>query len=49
MRSSRLIVGLILVAVAVLMFVFYRGSYSTAGVVALGVLGLVSTGISRKR
>jgi len=48
MRTSRFIVGLILVAVAVLMFVFYEGSYSTAGAVALGVLGLVSIAISRR-
>jgi len=49
MRKSRLIVGLVLIAAAVLMFVFGKGSYSTAGVIALGVLGLVSIAISRKK
>ena len=49
MRKSRLIVGLVLIAAAVLMFVFAKGSYSTAGVIALGVLGLVSIAISRKK
>jgi len=49
MQKSRLIVGLILIAAAVLMLVFGRGSYSTAGVIALGVLGLVSIAISRRK
>jgi hypothetical protein len=49
MQKSRLIVGLILIAAAVLLFVFGKGSYSTAGVVALGVLGLVSIAISRRK
>ncbi len=49
MQTSRLIVGLILVASAALLFVFGKGSYSTAGVVALAVLGLVSIAISRKK
>jgi hypothetical protein len=40
--------GLILVAVAVLLFLFGRGTYSTAGAVALGVLGLISVAISRR-
>lgn len=49
MQKSRLIVGLILITAAVLLFVFGKGSYSTAGVVALGVLGLVSIAISRRK
>jgi hypothetical protein len=49
MQKSRLIVGLILIAVAVLLFVFGKGNYSTAGVIALGVLGLVSIAISRRK
>ena len=48
MQKSRLIVGLILVAAAVLLFVFGKGSYSTAGVIALLVIGLVSIAISRR-
>ena len=47
-NKSRFIVGLILVAIAVLMFLFAKGTYSTAGAVGLGVLGLVSIAISRK-
>lgn len=42
MQKPRLIVGLILIAAAVLMFVFGTGSYSTAGVIALLVIGLAS-------
>jgi hypothetical protein len=49
MQKSRLIVGLILVAAAALLFVFGEGSYSTAGVIALGVLGLVAIAISRRK
>ncbi len=49
MRKSRLIVGLILIAAAVLLFVFGEGRYSTSGVVALAVLGLVSVAISRRK
>ena len=49
MHRSRLIVGLILIAAAALMFVFGEGSYSTAGVIALLVLGLVSIAISRRK
>ena len=49
MQKSRLIVGLILIVAAALMFVFGKGGYSTAGVIALGVLGLVSIAISRRK
>ncbi len=49
MKISRLIVGLILVAVAVGIFVFGGGEYSTAGAVGLGVLGIVSIAIARKK
>jgi len=40
---------LVLVGVAVLMFLFGKGEYSTAGAVALGVLGLASIAVSRRR
>ncbi len=49
MTTSRLIVGLVLIAIAVALFVLGRGDYSTAGAVALGVLGLVSIAISRRK
>jgi hypothetical protein len=47
--KSRLIVGVVLVVIAVLMFLFLREGYATAGAVAIGVLGLVSIAISRRR
>jgi len=49
MRQSRLIVGLVLVAAAVLMLVTTDGDGYTAGAIALGVLGLAAIAISRKR
>jgi hypothetical protein len=49
MQKSRLIVGLILIIAAALLFVFGKGSYSTAGVIALLVLGLASIAISRRK
>ena len=49
MRTSRFVVGLFLIIAAVLLFVFGGESYATAGAIALGVLGLVSIAISRKR
>jgi hypothetical protein len=49
MNTSRFVVGLVLIAIAVAIFLFGAGDYSTAGAVALGVLGLVSIAISRKK
>jgi len=49
MRKSRFVVGLILVAVAVLIFLFAEGDYSTPGAIVLGVIGLLSIAISRKK
>ncbi len=49
MSTSRLIVGLALIVIAVALFLLGRGDYSTAGAVALGVLGLVSIAISRRK
>jgi hypothetical protein len=49
MRASRLIVGLILVVTAVLLFALGEGAYATSGAIALGVLGLVSIAISRRK
>ncbi len=48
LSKSRLIVGLILVAGAVLMFVLGTDSFATAGAVALGVVGLASIAVSRR-
>jgi hypothetical protein len=54
MRSSRLnksrfIVGIVLVVIAVLMLLFAKGNYSTAGAIGIGVIGLVSIAISRRK
>ena len=49
LNRSRFIVGIILVVIAVLMFLFGKGDYSTAGAIAIGVLGLVSIAISRRK
>jgi len=47
--KSRFIVGTILIVIAVLMFLFVKGDYSTAGAIGIGVLGLVSIAISRRK
>ncbi len=47
LNKSRFIVGIALVVVAVLLLLF--GDYSTAGVIAILVLGLTSIAISRER
>jgi len=45
---SRLVVGIILVLVAALLFLLGEGTFTTAGAVAIGVLGLASIAVSRK-
>lgn len=49
MKTSRFIVGLILVAVAVLLLLLGEGTYATSGAIALAVLGLISIALSRKK
>ena len=49
LQRSRLIVGLVLIAVAVLLWVFGAGNFSTAGIIAIGVVGLISIAISRRK
>lgn len=49
LNKSRFIVGLVLVGVAVLMFLFGKGEYSTAGAIGIGVLGLISVAVSRRK
>lgn len=48
LQTSRLVVGIILIVVAGLLFLFAQGTFSTAGGIALAVLGLVSIAISRR-
>jgi hypothetical protein len=49
LQRSRLIVGLILIGVAIALSVFGAGNYSTAGIVAMGVMGLILVAISRRK
>jgi uncharacterized membrane protein len=49
MKTSRFIVGLILVVAAALLFLWGQGAYATSGAIALGVPGLVSIAISRRQ
>jgi len=49
LNKSRFIVGIILVIIAVLMLLFAKGDYSTAGAIGIGILGLVSIAISRRK
>jgi hypothetical protein len=48
LSQSRLVVGLILIAAAVLMLILGEGAFATAGAVAIGILGLISVAISRR-
>ncbi len=48
-EKSRFIVGLVLIAIAVAIFLFGGGGYSTTGVIAIGVLGLITIAISRRK
>lgn len=49
MKTSRFIVGLILVIAAALLFLLGKGACATSGAIALGVAGLVAIAISRKK
>lgn len=49
LQRSRLVVGLLLIAVAMLLGVFGAGSFSTAGLIAIGVVGLISIAISGRK
>jgi len=49
LSSSRFIVGVILIVVAFLMLVLLKGDASTAGAIAILILGLASIAISRRK
>jgi hypothetical protein len=48
-NTSRFVVGLLLVVLSALMLLFANGNYPTAGIIGIGVLGLISIAISRKK
>ena len=43
------LIGIVLIVAAVLMLLFARGDYATAGVVAIAVLGVINIATARKR
>jgi len=47
MNRSRFIVGLILVVIAALLYLFT--DFNTGAIIAIGALGLISIAISRKK
>jgi hypothetical protein len=49
LNKSRFAVGIILVAIAILMLLFAAGNYATVGAIGIGILGLISIAISRRR
>ena len=49
LNRSRWLVGLVLMAAAIVLLMFGSSGYSTAGIIALAVLGLISIAISRRR
>jgi hypothetical protein len=49
LNTSRFIVGIVLVLVAVGLFIFAEEGSSTAGAIGIGILGLVTIAISRKK
>jgi hypothetical protein len=49
MKTSRFIVGLVLVIAAALLLLWGKGASATSGAIALGVLGRVSSAIARRR
>lgn len=49
LSKSRFIVGIVLMVIAVLLLLYPMGTYSTAGGIGIGVLGLISIAISRRR
>jgi hypothetical protein len=49
LQRSRLIIGLLLIVVAAALFVLGANNFSTAGIIAIGVLGLILVAISRRK
>jgi len=49
LNRSRFVIGVILIVAAVLMLLLLKGEASTAGAIAILILGLASTAISRRK
>jgi hypothetical protein len=49
LNKSRLVLGIILVVLAVVMFLFVEGYYATPGSIGIGLLGLISIANSRRK
>jgi hypothetical protein len=49
MARSRFIIGLCLIAIAAIMFIFGEGSYYTPGAITIGILGIVLVAISQRK
>jgi len=49
LNKPRFIVGLVVVAAAVLMVVFGLGEFPVAGVAAIGIVGIICIATARKR
>jgi hypothetical protein len=48
LNKSRFIVGILLILISVLMFLFVKGNYSTTGAIGIGVLGFLKIYILSK-
>jgi hypothetical protein len=49
LQRSRLIIGLLLIGAAAALFALGANNFSTAGIIAIGVLGLILVAISRPK
>jgi len=48
MKRARLLIGIVLVIIAVWMLVFSGDDYAMAGIMAIGITGLISIATSRR-
>jgi hypothetical protein len=48
LSNSRFVVGVVLIIIAVLIFLFAEGGYKVSGAIALAVIGLISIANARR-